>query len=50
MNGFGLYEEIRKLDNKVKICFLTATANYYYYESFGKEAFPDLDTKNTLYL
>lgn len=47
MNGFGLYEEIRKLDNKVKICFLTATANYYYYESFGKEAFPDLDTKNS---
>src|SRR5438105_1727818 len=26
MNGFGLYEEIRKLDNKVKICFLTPTA------------------------
>ena len=47
MNGFRLYEEIRKLDNKVKICFLTATANYYYYESFGKEAFPDLDTKNS---
>jgi hypothetical protein len=25
---------------------LTASANYYYYEAFGKEAFPDLDTNN----
>jgi CheY-like chemotaxis protein len=24
MNGFELYEEIRKIDNKVKTCFLTA--------------------------
>jgi two-component SAPR family response regulator len=45
-NGFELYEKIRMIDNKVKICFLTASANYYYYETFGKEAFPDLDTKN----
>jgi CheY-like chemotaxis protein len=24
MDGFDLYEEIRKLDNKVKVCFITA--------------------------
>jgi DNA-binding response OmpR family regulator len=24
MNGFELYNEIRKLDNKVKVCFITA--------------------------
>jgi len=24
MDGFGLYEEIRKLDDKVKVCFITA--------------------------
>ena len=30
MNGFGLYEEIRKLDDKVRICFLTAADKAYY--------------------
>jgi DNA-binding response OmpR family regulator len=29
MNGFELYKEIRKLDNKVKICFLTAGEIFY---------------------
>ena len=24
MDGFGLYEELRKLDEKVKVCFITA--------------------------
>jgi DNA-binding response OmpR family regulator len=24
MNGFDLYREIRKLDDKVKVCFMTA--------------------------
>jgi two-component system response regulator ChvI len=42
MNGFGLYQEIRKLDNKVKICFLTAASDIYY-EAFGKQAFPNFD-------
>ena len=42
MNGFGLYQEIRKLDNNVKICFLTAATDVYY-EAFRKEAFPNLD-------
>ena len=24
MDGFNLYEEVRKIDNKVKVCFITA--------------------------
>jgi DNA-binding response OmpR family regulator len=31
LNGFALYREIRKLDKKVKICFLTADEMYYGY-------------------
>jgi CheY-like chemotaxis protein len=41
MNGYGLYQEIRKLDKTVKICFLTA--GDVYYESFGKEAIPEFN-------
>ena len=29
MNGFQLYREIKKIDSKVKICFLTASELYY---------------------
>ena len=28
MNGYESYREIRKLDNKVKVCFLTAPEVY----------------------
>lgn len=42
MNGFGLYNEIRKVDDKIKICFLTAAMDLYY-EAFRKEAFPNID-------
>jgi FixJ family two-component response regulator len=35
-NGFGLYNKIRKVDEKIKICFLT-TATDVYYEVFRKE-------------
>lgn len=39
MNGFELYKEIRKLDEKVKVCFMTAfDINY---EDFEK-AFPTM--------
>ena len=30
MDGFSLYEKIKKLDDKVIICFLTAAGNAYY--------------------
>ena len=36
MNGFELFEEIRKIDNKVKTCFLTAFGEGYT-EEFKKD-------------
>jgi DNA-binding response OmpR family regulator len=41
MDGFELYREIKKVDRKAKICFLTASELYY--ENFRKEKFADLD-------
>ena len=32
MNGFELYEKIKKLDNKLKVCFLTAFGEGYHEE------------------
>jgi len=40
MNGFELYQEIKKKDDKVKVCFVTAYELYY--ESLKKE-FPKLN-------
>ena len=40
MDGFILYEKIKKLDDKVPICFLTA-ADYAYYE-ISKKKHPDI--------
>ncbi|MDQ6668775.1 MAG: response regulator [Thermoproteota archaeon] len=42
MHGFGLCNEIRKFDIKVKICFLTATEDTHY-ESFRKQAYPNFE-------
>jgi hypothetical protein len=41
MNGFELYHNIRKLDDIVKICFLTAGEMYY--EEIRKQVFPELE-------
>jgi CheY-like chemotaxis protein len=41
MNGIELYQKIRKLDSKVKICFLTAGEMYY--EEIRKQVFPELE-------
>ena len=41
MDGFDLYQEIKKIDSQVKICFLTASEMYY--EEFRKEAYCSLD-------
>ena len=35
MSGFELYEEIRNIDNKVRVCFLTAFGEGYT-EEFGR--------------
>jgi DNA-binding response OmpR family regulator len=42
MNGFELYYAIKRLDDKVKICFITASEMYY--EEIIKETIPELDT------
>jgi DNA-binding response OmpR family regulator len=41
MNGFELYKQIKKIDDKVNVCFLTAGEMDY--EQFRKELFPSLD-------
>ena len=41
MDGFSLYEMIKKLDDKVIICFLTATDDAYY--EILKKNYPNID-------
>src|SRR5919106_780398 len=41
INGFELFRQIKKIDDKVKVCFLTAGEMDY--EQFRKELFPALD-------
>lgn len=43
MNGFKLYQKIRELDNKVKVCFLTAFDEY---RGEFTRSFPFLDKVN----
>jgi CheY-like chemotaxis protein len=42
MDGFHLYQEMKKIDNKIKVCFLTASEMYH--EEFReKEGFSAFD-------
>jgi DNA-binding response OmpR family regulator len=41
MDGFELYYELKKKDNDVKVCFLTASELYY--EEFRKKEYHALD-------
>jgi DNA-binding response OmpR family regulator len=41
MDGFHLYQEMKKIDSNVKVCFLTASEMYY--ERFRKEQFSAID-------
>ena len=41
MDGFQLYDEIKKKDHKAKVCFLTASELYY--EEFRKKEYHALD-------
>ena len=43
MNGFELYREIRKIDDKCRICFISAFELYY---DELRKAFPELDPKS----
>ena len=42
MNGFELYKQIRRKDNRVKVCFLTAVSEFIEYEQYKKEDYPKL--------
>ena len=44
INGFELYDKLRKLDSKVKICFMT-TGSEIFLKEFIKEAFPEIRSK-----
>ena len=41
MDGFQLYDEIKKKDHKAKVCFLTASELYY--EEFRKKEYSAID-------
>lgn len=41
MDGFHLYQEMKKIDSRVKVCFLTASEMYY--ERYRKEEFAQMD-------
>ena len=41
MDGFELYDELKKKDHKAKVCFLTASELYY--EEFRKKEYCALD-------
>ena len=41
MDGFQLYDEIKKKDRKAKVCFLTASEMYY--EEFRKKEYNAID-------
>jgi DNA-binding response OmpR family regulator len=41
IDGFHLYQEMKKIDSEVKVRFLTASELYY--ERFRKEEFADID-------
>ena len=40
MNGFELYQEMEKIDNKTKVCFITAFEVYY---KSLREIFPSIE-------
>jgi two-component SAPR family response regulator len=46
MNGFELYTKIKKIDDKVRVCFFTALAELQEYASFRKAK--DILFKNQL--
>jgi response regulator RpfG family c-di-GMP phosphodiesterase len=43
MDGFELYREIKRKDNHVKVCFLTAISEY---EQYKEEVYPKLNERH----
>jgi len=47
MTGYELYEKIKSIDNKVKVCFLTAYAEHYTKEL--KTRFISFSSRSNIY-
>jgi two-component system, OmpR family, response regulator ChvI len=47
MNGFEAYQQMKQIDKKVKVCFITAS-EMHYYEDIRKEIFPKLGVKRLI--
>jgi two-component system, OmpR family, response regulator ChvI len=48
MNGYELYEKVKKIDDKVKVCFLTAYSEHYT-EEFKTRYAPSSPLSNNIY-
>ena len=44
MDGFQLYNKLQEIDNKTKVCFITASEDY---NKEFKQSFPELDKKKS---
>jgi DNA-binding response OmpR family regulator len=40
LNGFELYQQLRKKDSGMKVCFLTAVTDFMEYKQYKKDVFP----------
>ena len=47
MNGIEAYQQMKEIDRKVKVCFITAS-EMHYYEEIRKEIFPKLGAKRLI--
>ena len=47
MDGYELYDKIRKKDNKVKVCFLTASEKY---KEEHRPSFPSSDSTDCFFI
>jgi DNA-binding response OmpR family regulator len=45
MNGFELYRELKKIEKRVKVCFITALTELYEYDKFKEEVSPKEDER-----
>ena len=47
MNGIEVYQQMKEIDKKVKVCFITAS-EMHYYEEIRKDIFPILGVKRLI--
>jgi CheY-like chemotaxis protein len=47
MNGIEFYQQMKEIDKKVKVCFITAS-EMHYYEEIRKEIFPTLGVRRLI--